>query len=103
MAEGAGGMTQLTMTYPSAVESRRSGLRRARQTGETLRERYLALLEAHPEGLTDHDAAARLGVLSTTAGARRLELMAARPGLIEACGRVAQPNTVSRTRWRVAR
>lgn len=96
-------MTQLTMQYPAAVEARRSGLRRARQTGETLRERYLALLEAHPDGLTDHDAAARLGVLSTTAGARRLELMAARPGLIETAGRVAQPHTVSRTVWRLAR
>ena len=40
-------MTQMVMVYPAAVVSRRSGLRRARQTGETLRERYLALLEAH--------------------------------------------------------
>jgi hypothetical protein len=96
-------MTQLSMTYPSAVVSRRSGLRRARQTGATLRDLYLALLEAHPQGLTDHEAAALLGVLSTTAGARRGELMAARPGLIEACGRVAQPHMVSRTVWRLAR
>ncbi len=98
-------MTQLSMTYPAAVVARRSGLRRARKSGETLRARYLALLERYPDGLTDQDAALLLGpqMLSTTVGARRGELMASRPGLIEAAGRVAQPNTVSRTVWKIAR
>jgi hypothetical protein len=98
-------MNQLSMTYPSAVVSRRSGLRRARHAGETLRERYLALLAKYPDGLTDQDAASLLGphMLSTTVGARRKELMTAQPGLIESCGRVTQPNTVSRTKWKLSR
>lgn len=92
-------MQQLTMQYPSAVVSRRSGLRRARQVGETLRDRYKALLQASGP-LSDHEAAAVLNVLSTTVGARRKELMDAIPGCIEAVGRMAQPHGVSRTRWR---
>lgn len=94
-------MQQLTMQYPSAVVSRRSGLRRARQIGETLRERYVALLRERGP-LSDHDAAAVLGVLSTTVGARRKELMDAQPGCIEAIGRVRQAYGVSRTAWRWA-
>jgi hypothetical protein len=90
---------QLTMQYPAAVRSRRSGLRRARRVGETLRERYAQLLRDRGP-LSDHDAAAALGVLSTTVGARRSELMAARPGCIESAGRQAQPYGVSRTVWR---
>ncbi len=96
-------MTQLAMQFPAAVQARRSGLRRARQMGETLRARYRALLEAHADGFTDHEAGAQLGVLSTTAGARRLEWMAASPGCIEAAGRVAVPCGTSRTRWRWVR
>ena len=92
-------MQQLVMQYPSAVVSRRSGLRRARQMGETLRERYATLLRDRGP-LSDHEAAAVLGVLSTTVGARRLELMAAAPGCIESVGRKPQPNGVSRTSWR---
>lgn len=95
-------MQQLTMQYPSAVVSRRSGLRRAREVGQTLRERYAALLRERGP-LSDHDAAAVLGVLSTTVGARRLELMAADPGCIESAGRAPQPYGVSRTTWRWAR
>lgn len=90
---------QLTFQTPSAVVSRRSGLRRARQVGETLRERYVALLQKRGP-LSDHDAAAALGVLSTTVGARRIELMAADPGCIESAGRASRPYGVSRTCWR---
>ena len=83
--------------------ARSSGRRRAAEMGATLRERYRDLLIA--EGpLTDHAAGERLGVLSTTAGARRLEWMAEVPGCIEADGRVrqsfAQGRGVSRTAWR---
>ena len=92
-------MQQLTMQDPSAAVSRRSGLRRARQVGETLRERYVALLRERGP-LSDHDAADALGVLSTTVGARRLELMAAMPGCIESVGRQPQAHGVSRTVWR---
>lgn len=95
-------MQQLTMQYPSAVVSRRSGLRRAREVGQTLRERYRALLRERGP-MSDHDAAAVLGVLSTTVGARRIELMAADPGCIESAGRQSQPYGVSRTCWRWAR
>ena len=95
-------MQQLTMQSPSAVVRRRSGRRRARQAGQTPRERARALLQARGP-LSDHDAAAVLGVLSTTVGARRLELMAADPGCIESAGRVPQPYGVSRTCWRWAK
>lgn len=86
--------------------ARTSGRRRAAEMGTTLRERYRDLLIA--EGpLTDHQSAERLGVLSTTAGARRIEWMEELPGCIEAAGRVretfAQGRPVSRTAWRWTR
>jgi hypothetical protein len=86
--------------------ARTSGRHRAGEIGGTLRDRYRELLIA--EGpLTDHAAAARMGVLSTTVGARRLELMEELPGCIEAVGRermvFAQGRAVSRTTWRWAR
>lgn len=84
---------------PSAIEARRDGHRVVRARGVTLRDRYVALLRANGP-LSDHEAGALLGVLSTTAGARRLELMAADPGCIEAVGRVASAGGASRTRWR---
>lgn len=92
-------MTQLALSYPSAVASRRSGLRAARQTAPTLRERYTALLRERG-ALSDHEAAALLGKLSTTIGARRIELMDADPGCIEPAGRLMGPGGVSRTAWR---
>lgn len=89
-----------------AAIARRSGRRRAAERGATLRDRYRALLMA--EGpLTDHAAAARLGVLSTTVGARRIEWMTEVPGCIESAGRervaFSQGRGVSRTTWRWAR
>ena len=97
-------MTQLGLTFtaPSAVQARRSGHRIGREKGPTLRALYVALLKADPEGLTDHQAALVLGVLSTTVGARRKELMDADPTCIESVGRV-RVGAASRTRWRWAK
>lgn len=96
-------MTQLTMQYPTAASARLSGLRSARRTGQTLREQYAALLRERGP-LSDHEAGAILGKLSTTIGARRLELMAADPGCIEPVGRVAvDGGGTSRTSWRWTR
>lgn len=86
-------------TVPSAVQARRYGHRIGREKGPTLRALYVALLKADPEGLTDHQAALVLGVLSTTVGARRKELMHADPTCIEAVGRV-KAGAASRTRWK---
>lgn len=94
---------QLVMMFPSAIEARRSGLRVGRRLGETLREKYLAVLRANPAGVTDHQAAALLGVLSTTVGARRQELIEADPEhpCIVAVGRVRVGDR-SRAVWRMA-
>ena len=85
--------------------SRSSGRRRGATMGSTLRERYRELLIARGP-LSDHEAGAALNVLSTTAGARRLEWMAAVPGCIESAGRAraefASGRGTSRTRWRWA-
>lgn len=91
-------------TSPLAIQARRSGLAEGRRLGATLRERYVDLLKAHGP-LTDHEAGALLGALSTTVGARRKELMAALPSCIEAVERVVVPaaSRASRTRWRWAR
>lgn len=98
-------MTQQSMdalfSSPSAVQARRSGHRVGQRMGETLRARYVAFLQAHGP-CSDHEAAAVLGVLSTTVGARRKELMDADPTCIEAVGRV-KAGAASRTRWRWAK
>lgn len=85
---------------PSAIEARRDGHRVGRAVGTTLRDRYVALLRANGP-LTDHEAGAALGALSTTVGARRMELMDARPGCIVAVGRV-KVGRASRVRWALA-
>lgn len=92
---------QLTMQYPAAASARLSGLRSARRTGQTLRERYKSLLRERGP-FSDHEAGSLLGKLSTTIGARRLELMAADPGCIEPVGRVVVGDR-SRAVWRWAR
>jgi hypothetical protein len=99
------GMTQPSLDWtindPSAVEARRSGHAEGRRRGPTLRARYLALLEATPLGLTDHQAGMVLDALSTTIGARRMEIMDAEPGRIVSKGRVVAGRT-SRTIWGLA-
>lgn len=51
------------------------GARDAQGRAPRQSERYLALLQEHPDGLTDWEAAARLGVERTTINARRMELV----------------------------
>lgn len=62
----------------------------------------LTILRAHPDGLTDHELAAEMGRIQTSAGKRRCELM--RDGLVEWAGftRLSPSGSPARV-WRVAR
>lgn len=84
---------------PSAVQARRSGHRVGLAQAPTLQARYKALLASFPCGLTDHAAAAHLGVLSTTVGARRIELIESGVPIV-AVGRV-KAGRASRCVWRL--
>lgn len=66
-----------------------------------MRALYVAMLQAHPLGLSDHAAAALIGgsVLSTTVGARRIELIEAGVPIV-AVGRV-KVGKASRCVWRL--
>lgn len=87
---------------PSAIESRRSGLRAARQKATPQMAEYRALLES-VDVLTDQEAAKRLGWPLSTVCGRRNDWLDARPGCIGARGRVSVTHPdgrkSSRTLW----
>jgi hypothetical protein len=60
--------------------------------------RYIALLMDAPDGLTDHEAAHRLGILNTSVCARRAPLRKA--GLIYCEGVRKGPHGTSNAIWR---
>lgn len=87
---------------PSAVQSRRSGLRAARQKATPQMAEYRALLiERGP--LTDQDASTALGWPIATTNGRRGDWLARHPGSICASGRVSVTHPdgrkTSRTLW----
>lgn len=87
---------------PSAIESRRSGLRASRQKGTPQMLEYRALLLAVGP-LTDQDASLALGWPIATTNARRGDWLARNPGSIGARGRVQVTHPdgqkSSRTLW----
>jgi hypothetical protein len=92
---------QTVTMAPSAIQSRRSGVRAARAKATPQMVEYRALLERAP--ITDQEAARALGWYVSTVNARRGDWLEALPGCIGARGRVSvtHPNgrKSSRTLW----
>ncbi len=90
---------------PSAVQSRRSGRRRAKATICASMAAYRDVLIAHAP-LTDHAAAELLGWPLSSVNARRNDWNAWRPETVVAAGRIkqvwARGKSTTRTVWRFA-